>query len=37
MGIAKSSATPRLVLLDGSEQGLLASDGVEKPLPFRHG
>jgi hypothetical protein len=37
MGIAKSSANPRLVLLDGSEQGLLTSYGAEKPLPLRHG
>jgi hypothetical protein len=29
MGIAKSSANPRLVLLEGSEQGLLASYGAE--------
>ncbi len=36
MGIAKSSANPRLVLPEGSEQGLLASYGVEKPLPLRH-
>jgi hypothetical protein len=37
MGIAKSSANPRLVLPEGSEQGLLASYGAEKPLPLRHG
>jgi hypothetical protein len=29
MGIAKSSANPRLVLPEGSEPGLLASYGAE--------